>query len=419
MQPCVVCGWDTGSGARLCSICRARQAQPPTDDALAEAEALLIDAMRTTRSGGSPERGATRSHRGDEQRRSDSGVPTGEFPVVLNDDAGAAGGRDDTADHLAALFNAPTPWDEPNDHGASEDLATLLNHPNAGHGARVADDESDPPISGIPAPGTPTPEPPEMRVPVEQSEHRERSTSAQYAPEEWPWLSKSGADDFWAPPADNVASTHTDQRDATLHADADGMLADEPVAGARDTDATGAVAGGAVAGQADRVPQEPAATPRQRMRTVFAELGGWTAIAQVALLAVGMLSVIQIFVLVVVLSYLNDDTTRSGDSAASLAAYAQIDDVMLPALFVFAVGALLLAAWRSFAGHLGGEPGRPALGMPLGLWGVLAGVIALLGVIVMSQATVGVVEAVRATQVALGACALLGLACFVAPRGLG
>jgi hypothetical protein len=127
-----------------------------------------------------------------------------------------------------------------------------------------------------------------------------------------------------------------------------------------------------------------------------------------------MLCIIQVFVLVVVTSYLDD----GGDTAGSLAAHAKVDGVMLPALFAFAAVALLFAAWRGFdRGTDDGSLRRP-LGFPLGLWAVLASLLVLLAVIIMSTAPADVAEARRVTQLAMVACTLLGIACFVAPRGL-
>jgi hypothetical protein len=77
--------------------------------------------------------------------------------------------------------------------------------------------------------------------------------------------------------------------------------------------------------------------------------------------------------------------------------------------------------WRSFASRSNastpsGILGRP-LGIPMALWRVLLAAITLVLVIIPSApASIGAAQ--RSTQWAMVACAVLGAACFAAPRGL-
>jgi hypothetical protein len=242
--------------------------------------------------------------------------------------------------------------------------------------------------------------------------------NATYSPAEWPWVGKSGDGGFWAPPTDggepvvrSHSNTWTDARGAGAHDDMAYDIPDEAVATDQEPNAPDAQQPDAKAGMG------------KRLRTSFQELGAWTAVAQVALLAVGMLCIIQVFVLIVVNSYLSEARIGGGDVATdSLAAHAKVDGVMLPTLLVFALVAFVFATWRSVAsgagdsGGAGGMFGKP-LGVPIALWRMLLAAITLLVVILQAPPT-GVAAAQRITQWAIFACVLLGAACFAAPRGL-
>lgn len=481
MQSCVVCGWDTRSGSRVCAACRTAvpaDASTPVGAPLSEAEAQLAAALRSAH-GHAPadadvshvdhvdgERGAPDGANAGELAASDA-MTTGEFPAVHGRVAPPEHRPTDAAEHLSELFNTPSPWDEPGQRDTADDLAALFDQPHLWRGASAPD---APPTSApitddeqhlAPRPhDTQQPAAPDDATAFEaltdalvdaphdaqpRDVQEPRDTSA-HPVEQWPWVSKYGDGGFWAPPA-----VHDTGRARTAHADTpapghNGAASDPhattdaapasppgddprlealrdavsdapagPTADAFPDDGRDAANGAAAPATAAR----PAETRGGRVRTLFTYLGGWTAVAQIALLAVGMLCVIQIFVLVVVLSYLNDGADPGGDAIGSMAAYGKVDSVMLPALFAFAVGALVLAAWRGWAERSGGGARHQVLGLPIGLWGALVGVIALLGVIVAAQSTTSVADAQRITQMALVACGVLGVSCFAAPRGLG
>lgn len=406
-----------------------------------------------------------------------AGDTTGEFLAIVGDDAMTH--ERTAADDLSELFNTRSPWDEPGERDTSDDLAALFGEerpwrepPAIDAGPATSDGHlthSPPPVQQPPPvhvaddlrpvdndladADAPAPE-------IDTREPRDRNADA-YPAEHWPWVTKYGDGGFWAPPESDAppeadAPPASAAPDAPAPADSGAYV--EPAATRppddhhddagyaapeyRDTDVAhpdplveppGDPDGGQPV-PADRPDHTAAAEPLPqadeprpyvaepppagRVRTLFRQMGGWTAVAQIALLAVGMLCVIQIFVLVLVLSYLSDAADAGGDSAASMAAYGKVDSVMLPALFAFAVGALVLAAWRALAEDRSSATRRQPLGLSLGLWGVVVGVMALLGVIVASDATMTVPDARRITQLALGACGVLALACFTAPRSL-
>jgi hypothetical protein len=234
-----------------------------------------------------------------------------------------------------------------------------------------------------------------------------------YSAEEWPWVGRSGDGGFWAPPSggSETALDRHSRGPAQRHDRTDHGSHDRAVDTADDEAAHGPA------------PQEADAENKAgagRLGTAFRELGAWTALAQVALLAVGMLCIIQVFVLIVVSSYLSDARSQGDLAASSLDAHTKVDGVMLPALLVFAATAFAFAAWRSVSTRRSqvetGFLGRP-LGLPMSLWFVLAAALVLVLVIV-ADVPATVPAAQRITQWAMFACALLGTACFAASRGL-
>lgn len=460
MQSCVMCGGDTRSGSRVCAACRTAQgvdAATPIGAPLSEAEAQLAAALRSAH-GHAPADAdvAHTDHVTSEQHAPDDGT-TGEFPAILDHVGGPEHRPTDAAEHLSELFNTPSPWDEPGQRDTSQDLAALFDRPElwrSGSAPRtapapspVADNEHD--VAREPQHGSHiAPQPPAsddataleaLADPLDISKPHDaqpRDTSA-YPVEQWPWVTRYGDRGFWAPPATgDERCAHVEQADTAAsdhdtaayspqeypytddpRADPVGDTGNDP-AGGLTADEILAADGGDAVGAEPVVAAHQVDAPDQRTPTMFTRLGGWTAVAQIALLAVGMLCVIQIFVLVVVLSYLNEGADPGGDAVGSMAAYGKIDSVMLPALFAFAVGALVLATWRGFSGrNVDGTHSQP-LRLPIGLWGALAGVVALLGVILASQSTTSVADAQRITQLAIIACGVLGVSCFAAPRGL-
>jgi hypothetical protein len=240
---------------------------------------------------------------------------------------------------------------------------------------------------------------------------------ATYSAAEWPWVGKSGDGGFWAPPADHSETA------VRGHS---GTWAEAPEVGTQDDSAYYTAVEAAATSQEPSAPEpqrpEAKAGAGERLRAAFQELGAWTAVAQVALLAVGMLCIIQVFVLIVVNSYLGDARSGGDVETGSLAAHAKVDGVMLPALLACALVAFAFAAWRSAvsrsegSARSGGILGSP-LGVPIALWRVLLAAITLLLVIIAGTPPT-VAAALRITQWAIFACALLGTACFAAPRGL-
>jgi hypothetical protein len=315
----------------------------------------------------------------------------------------------DTAEDLAALFNAPSPWDR---NPAPPDLPAITGHaaPEVGYEQRAEDYD---PAGYSHSTGEPTDSTFDPAGTWDTD-----SRNATYSPAEWPWVSKSGDGGFWAPPTDRRAIAAGGGYSATR--------ADTPAESSQDDMVYGTGEQPLVTGE--RSGEVPTTTQHdakqgtgERLRTAFRELGAWTAVAQVALLAVGMLCIIQVFVLIVVSSYLSDARERGGDVVAgSLAAHAKVDGVMLPALLMFAIVAFAFAAWRSII-----TPARDAsegararlLGLPLVLWPVpfAAGMLFL---VIIPGTPPTVAAAQRITQWAMFACAVLGVACFAAPRGL-
>ena len=395
------------------------------------------------------------------------------------DDDSTPPGEHDTGDDLVALFNRPGPWDrapapsdEPDGSGTQDRHDTI---PPATREHITGDDlagtfgpsgtwdrEAAPPSDeswatgerqlDAPAPypasepATPprddaledtarfsplsddaagTDAPADADYSTDSWEAENRNTK--YLPEEWPWVTKTGDAGVWAPPPSG--SHYTDQARQThdvggvAHDDADSGPISGPISAPTSGPISGPIGRPGTPDAATSSPpaHAPAAAEPEAVSGIqrwFRDLGGWTAIAQVALLAVGMLCIIQVFVLIVVTSYLNDGGGPSGDTAGSLAAHAKVDGVMLPALLAFATLALVFAAWRAFDSSSDDGFLRRPLGFPIGLWGVLLSVLVLLAVVVMPAAPEDVDAARQITQLAMAACSLLGVACFVAPRGL-
>lgn len=336
----------------------------------------------------------------------------------------------DTAEDLAALFNVSAPWD--------------TSSPR-----RAASAEPDTDSDALPALYGPHPYAPstgEMEAltndrgadvdePVDRWSTGDLDTGGfetegkgtTYSASEWPWVGRSGDGGFWAPPTDRHETTgrgygttadapYADvYDDSSLRWDEDAPDVRDP---ANPLDSTASTP----TKSEDTAPDEEGSLA-ERLKAGFVELGAWTAVAQVALLAVGMLCIIQVFVLIVVSSYLSDARGQgTGVVAGSLAAHAKVDEVMLPALLVFTVAALAFAVWRSLASR-GNAPsrrvgvfGRP-LGIPMTLWRVFLAAITLLLVIIPDTPST-IDAAQRITQWAMVACAVLGAACFAAPRGL-
>jgi hypothetical protein len=361
-----------------------------------------------------------------------SDEPTGPESDERHDTIPPAIRERSTGDDLAGVFGPSGSWDRDDTRPPSERWAQ--DQPgldDAGRGlegpapypeaetAQTPDDVLDDTAGFIRYTEDPV-DVPAADVDFGAAESRETDNrSTKYSPEEWPWVGKTGDGGFWAPPPNGAGyagqprqvqgpeSATYDELVGIAHDDADSGPISGPIR----------QPGAATPDDPPPAPAPAGAEPQKKAGTVrrwFHDLGGWTAIAQVALLAVGMLCIIQVFVLVVVTSYLDD----GGDTAGSLAAHAKVDGVMLPALFAFAAVALLFAAWRGFDRGTDDSSLRRPLGFPLGLWAVLASLLVLLAVIIMSTAPADVAEARRVTQLAMVACTLLGIACFVAPRGL-
>jgi hypothetical protein len=315
----------------------------------------------------------------------------------------------DTAEDLAALFNAPTPWDrDPAAADIPSDAAVEGRDSAPDDYSDEFDTGSFRDRSGDLADAT--------FDPAGTWDDDSRNTT--YSAAEWPWVSKSGDGGFWAPPTDQSGTADV------------GYSATRANTPGPDTGDHGAYGTGEQPLAAtERSGELPVTTPQEtqqstggRLRTAFHELGAWTAVAQVALLAVGMLCIIQVFVLIVVSSYLSDARERGGDVAVgSLAAHAKVDGVMLPALLMFATLAFVFAAWRSVAtrGSSGGSDSTRihVLGLPLTLWPVPFAAAMLL-LVILPGAPASVTAAQRITQWAMFVCAVLGVACFAAPRGL-
>ncbi|HSK90938.1 MAG TPA: hypothetical protein VK875_06470 [Euzebyales bacterium] len=348
----------------------------------------------------------------------------------------------DTADDLAALFNRPS-WDQETQPPPSSDPQARAEPASAEPGHHDEPERRDPPLpdddelaayTGI------SPDYGDMHHTGEAADEavtswdaamRDADTrNATYAAEEWPWLTKSGQSGFWAPPSGDERATPSSPHMAVGH-----PASSDPA----DHDAAAAASGelplpprsgtdsGPLPGADQPAPAQPDTAADQslgeRLNAWFQELGAWTAVAQVALLAVGMLCIIQVFVLIVVSSYLNDANGNTDQVVAgSLAAHEKVAGVMLPALLGFAIVALAFAAWRGYdrsedAAGADGLLGRP-LGFPVALWRVFIAVL-ILGVLVLFVEQPATVDAAqRVTQWAMVACTILGAACFTAPRGL-
>jgi hypothetical protein len=310
----------------------------------------------------------------------------------------------DTADDLAALFNAPSPWDR-DPRPANRLPAPTQDQPDSGYDPAAFHHAT----GDIPAGADPAQEP--------AGSWDTGGKDATYSAAEWPWVGKSGDGGFWAPPADHSETA------VRGHS---GTWAEAPEVGTQDDSAYYTAVEAAATSQEPSAPEpqrpEAKAGAGERLRAAFQELGAWTAVAQVALLAVGMLCIIQVFVLIVVNSYLGDARSGGDVETGSLAAHAKVDGVMLPALLACALVAFAFAAWRSAvsrsegSARSGGILGSP-LGVPIALWRVLLAAITLLLVIIAGTPPT-VAAALRITQWAIFACALLGTACFAAPRGL-
>lgn len=149
----------------------------------------------------------------------------------------------------------------------------------------------------------------------------------------------------------------------------------------------------------------------------------WTTVAQMTLLCIGVLAVIQTVVLVIVNQFLTQSATGVGrDAAAVLAAHGKVTTVMLPALMGGAIAAVALAVWRIRTGMppaSGDHPpsGRRALGVPVPLWVAGATTIAVLGV-VLSGSSTSITAAQRTTIAAITTCVALAAAFLFAPRSL-
>jgi hypothetical protein len=314
----------------------------------------------------------------------------------------------DTAEDLAALFNAPSPWDR---DPAPPDLPELPAIANLAE-AEAAYDERDE-DAGQADPRHSTGDLRDSAIDPASSWDTD-SRNATYSATEWPWVGKSGDGGFWAPPTDHsgtaAASGYSGERAEPVAESA----GEEPLYSTGDQPLT-------TGEQPTTAQPETVQGTGARLRTAFRELGAWTAVAQVALLAVGMLCIIQVFVLIVVSSYLNDARDRADEVVTgSLSAHAKVDGVMLPALLMFAIVAFAFAAWRSIMTppRDASEGGRARLlGLPLTLWPVpFAAVLLLLVILPETPSTVDAAQ--RITQWAMFACAVLGVTCFAAPRGL-
>jgi len=169
--------------------------------------------------------------------------------------------------------------------------------------------------------------------------------------------------------------------------------------------------------------EEPAEEPRPPVAAVFRDVGGWTAVAKVALLCAGVLSVLQVLVLLIVYGALTAAAGGdSADAARVIAAYTKVSRVMLPTLLAVTAVVAAFAMWRSVvdrsARNDAASPTRRVVaGLPLPLWAVLAAACMLVAVLIGVDAA-DVAGAQRATQWLIVVCVLLAVACFLGPRGL-
>ncbi|HEX6256103.1 MAG TPA: hypothetical protein VFZ70_09885 [Euzebyales bacterium] len=156
--------------------------------------------------------------------------------------------------------------------------------------------------------------------------------------------------------------------------------------------------GGATAGTTGASEQHP---PGQA--------GAWTTVAQVMLVIVGVLCVVQIVVLIVVYRFLGE---AGADPTDILAAHTKVTAVMLPALMGGTFAATAFAAWQASSTP---TQGLHVLGLPVALWAVLISATLVAAVVLLGGSTT-ILQARQTTLWATAACALLGTACIAAPR---
>ncbi|MBW3605971.1 MAG: hypothetical protein KY460_13920 [Actinobacteria bacterium] len=155
-----------------------------------------------------------------------------------------------------------------------------------------------------------------------------------------------------------------------------------------------------------------------RVRTIFREIGAWTAVAQIGLLIVSLLCVFQVVVLLVVLWFLvQAEVSETVETADMLLAHRRATTIMLPALVIGALATAALAIWRIRRTTEDAAPAAGLLGVPASLWAMVAAAGVVAAIAATSEASTPA-QAQRITLLAVAACALLGATAFLAPRGL-
>ncbi|CAN5910845.1 hypothetical protein BH23ACT10_BH23ACT10_26860 [soil metagenome] len=394
MRTCDVCGWDTRSDTRVCAPCRRASPDASVPDDPARGEQLLTAVLQSTgarlRSAGSavaaPDRTATPSSDSDTAAPGDTGneqivlreIESGSPPATTVN--GAQSPTPDTSVTTSLLkaltekTTAPGPT-APTDPGTSPDADSGPPHEEVDDvgddvvdltdGAGLADDDEDEP--GSSESSAPSDDPDDSATPDPTAE-----------PDDDP-----PTPDDTAEPADDTAEPADDP-----------PTPDEPATG-RDRE-----------------------TLLDQLRMKLQEMGAWTAVAQLSLLVVGLMSVFQVVVLVVVLRFLRQaDTLDTVDTVEVLAAHDRAMNSMLPMLVVGASAAIALAIWCVRRATDRTPPTARLLGIPVSLWAMIAAVGMVVAVVAADTSSM-VEQASRMALLAIAACALLGAAAFLAPRGI-
>lgn len=378
MQTCEVCGWDTRSGARVCSACRLERREaaggsitPGADPTGSSLLHDLLTASHERSAGGGSATGVRQRRTVDDD--ADADATTGELRV--NGAATNRASRDAERDGSVTVEPGETA-----DAGTSDDGAGGAggNDATAVHDTPATDDEA---------------------------------------------TEQAGVDATAEVAAIGTARTDTDVASTPEHEGAAGQ--DAVAEPAPDAVATAGPGTGTERGRGTIAAPTGSTTERsalegpqsrgERLRTAFERFGAWTAVAQFALLVLGMLCVFQIAVLVVVNQFLSQ-AQAGGADADALAAHGKVTGVMFPALAVVAVAVAVFAGSRSDDDSGRGGVHRRVAGLPTTLWIMVAAATAVLTMgLIDASATAG--QAQDVTLRAIVVCSVLGLTAFVAPRG--
>ena len=389
MQACEVCGWDTRSGARVCSACRLERGDAQTEPTTASADptgsSLLHDLLTVSqeRAGG----GTTTAVRQLHAAEGDAGAGTTTDEPLVN--GTATGVTTAQGPHGAGRHDNAVSGTTPGTADAGTDVAS---RPDVDVAPELEEDEASGPEEAVA---------PQLGAVAARDETVERGAVTDQG--------SAAPDEVVGPGLDPVVTTTSDAGPPRL-LDADAPSTSSAPAG---TTSTGSAPSGSASERpADETPQ----SRRERWRAAFERAGAWTAVAQMALLMLGMLCVFQIVVLVVVNRFLSQAAAGGASGTDALAAHGKVTGVMFPALAVTAIAVAVFAGARSEDDSGRGGVHRRVAGLPPTLWIMIAAATAVLTMGVLDAAATAA-QAQEVTLRAIIVCSVLGLTAFAAPRG--